>query len=194
LTQSSNAIVRYLEQASNSDSVKTSDEQERPISDESERQMLTPVPPSECIQAREAASLCLDGGLSELEAARLDLHLRGCAACRAYSREIGAIAIELRSAPLERPRVEIFAPRRRSGLRIHAAAVAAVGLVVAAAGSSFAIGRVVGTHGGTTTVTATGAADDAAGARADSQQQHILAMLRGTAEPDRPSSGKVIPL
>jgi predicted anti-sigma-YlaC factor YlaD len=157
--------------------------------------MPTPVPPSECIQAREAASLCLDGGLSELDAARLDLHLRGCAACRSYSREIGAIALELRSAPLEQPRVEIFTPRRRSGLRIHAAAVAAIGLVVAAAGSSFAIGRAVGTHGGaTTTVTATGAAEDAAGARADSQQQHVLAMLRGTAEPDRPSSGRVIPL
>jgi predicted anti-sigma-YlaC factor YlaD len=161
--------------------------------------MPTPVPPSECIQAREAASLCLDGGLNELDAARLDLHLRGCAACRSYSREIGAIALELRSAPLEQPRVEIFTPRRRSGLRIHAAAVAAVGLVVATAGSSFAIGRAVGTHGGaTTTVTATGvatgAAEDAAGARADSQQQHVLAMLRGTAEPDRPSSGRVIPL
>jgi predicted anti-sigma-YlaC factor YlaD len=145
------------------------------------------------MQAREAASLRLDGELFELEAVRLGLHLRDCADCRAYARELGAIATTLRSAPLEEPRFEVFALHRRSGLRIHAAAVAAVGLVAAVVGSSFAIGRAIGTQGGSPTVTAL-RAGDAASARADSQQQHVLAMLRGTGAPDRPSSGKVIPL
>jgi predicted anti-sigma-YlaC factor YlaD len=157
--------------------------------------MLTPVPPTDCMQAREGASLRLDGELSELGAVRLGLHLRDCAPCRAYTREIAAIALELRSSPLEQPRTERFVQRhrRRSGLGIQAAAVAAVGLVAAVAGSSFAIGKVVGDRERTTTVLAT-SAPDAPAIRADSNQQHVLAMLRGTVEPDRPSSGKVIPL
>jgi predicted anti-sigma-YlaC factor YlaD len=155
--------------------------------------MLTPVPPTDCMQAREAASLRLDGELSELESVRLGLHLRDCADCQRYARETASIALELRSAPLEQPSLEIFVPRRRRGYGVQVAAVAAVGLVAAVAGSSFAIGRVVGTHGGTTTVLAT-AAPDAAQIRADSVEQHVLAMLRGTSRRTLPSSGRVIAL
>jgi predicted anti-sigma-YlaC factor YlaD len=145
------------------------------------------------MQAREAASLRLDGELSELESVRLGLHLRDCADCRWYARETASIAVELRSAPLERPSLQIFVPRRRRGFGIQAAAVAAVGLLAVVAGSSFAVGRVVGTHGQTTTVFAT-SAPDAPAIRADSTQQHLLAMLRGTVEPAHPSYGKVIAL
>jgi predicted anti-sigma-YlaC factor YlaD len=157
--------------------------------------MLTPVPPTECTQAREAASLRLDGELSELEAVRLGLHLRDCAECRAYARAIGAITLELRAAPLERPLTQSFVPRRKRlpAMRMQAAAAAAVGLVAAVAGTSFAIGRVVGNEGSRPAVTATGAAD-AASARADSTQQHVLAMLPQAEQPSRPSAGKVIPL
>jgi predicted anti-sigma-YlaC factor YlaD len=162
-------------------------------SEEKKRKMLTPVPPTDCMQSREAASLRLDGELSELEAVRLGFHLRDCAPCRAYARELGAITMELRSAALEQPEVQVFVAKRRSGPRIQVAAVAAVGLVAAVAGSSFAIGRVVGTHGTTTTVTATGVAD-AAAIRADFQQQHVLALLPRVQDQRRPSSGKVIPL
>jgi predicted anti-sigma-YlaC factor YlaD len=155
--------------------------------------MLTPVPPTDCMQAREAASLRLDHELSELGAARLDVHLEDCGPCRAYAREIAAISSEIRGAPLEQPRVEVFVQRARRRPGTQAAAVAAVGLVAAVAGSSFALGRVVGDHGQTTTVLAT-SAPDAPSIRADSTQQHVLALLRGAVEPDRLSSGRVIPL
>lgn len=158
--------------------------------------MLTPVPPTDCMQAREAVSLRLDGDLSELEAVRLGLHLRDCADCRAYARDIAAITLELRSAPLEQMRVQTFVPRpkRASGLRLQAAAAAAVAFVAAVAGTSFAIGRAVGTGGQKPTFTATAAGTDGASARADSTQQHVLALLRGTEQPTVPATGRVIPL
>ena len=155
--------------------------------------MLTPVPPSDCMQAREAASLRLDGELSELEAVRLGLHLRDCPACRAYAREIAAITQELRATPLEQPNVRIFTPRRRSAPRIQAAAVAAVGLVAAVAGTSFAIGRAVGTEGRQPTVTATGSADSSS-VRVDSRNQHILAMVQRLRAPAVAGSTKALPL
>lgn len=65
--------------------------------------MLTPVPTSDCLLAREAASARLDGELSELETARLELHLRDCAACSAYASELDTIAVRLRTAPWSRP-------------------------------------------------------------------------------------------
>ena len=157
--------------------------------------MLTPVPPTECMQAREAASLRLDGELGELDSVRLGLHLRDCAECRAYARELAAIALELRSAPLERMRVESFVPRMKPAraFRVQAAAAAAVALVAAVAGTSFAIGRVVGTGGEKPTFTATGTGD-AVSVRADSAQQHVLALLSGTQRPAGPSAGRIIPL
>jgi predicted anti-sigma-YlaC factor YlaD len=157
--------------------------------------MLTPVPPTDCMQAREAASLRLDGELSEFDAVRLGLHLRDCAACHAYAREIEAITLELRSAPLEQPQGKSFVlrPKRVPAIRMQVAAVAAVGLVAAVAGTSFAIGRVVGTESDRTTRTATAAAD-AASVRADSTRQHVLAMLNGLRPPVRVGSGTALPL
>jgi predicted anti-sigma-YlaC factor YlaD len=109
--------------------------------------MLTPVPPSDCAHAREAASARLDGELSELEAAHLESHLERCSQCRAYAAGLGAIAGRLRSTALEQPGIVLFAPRSRRPLarvRVTAAAVA----VVAATGFSFAIGHSIGSHGG----------------------------------------------
>jgi anti-sigma factor RsiW len=118
----------------------------------------------------------LDDELSELENVRLDIHLRDCAHCRAYAREIAAVAAELRAAPLDVPRFQVFVQRRRPRLGVQSAAVAAVGLVAAVAGSSFAVGRVVGARDGGAKVIVT-AAPDASSIRADSVQQHVLAML-----------------
>ncbi|HEY8704874.1 MAG TPA: zf-HC2 domain-containing protein [Gaiellaceae bacterium] len=147
--------------------------------------MLTPVPPTECMSAREAASARLDSEVSELDVARLDAHLLACAACRAYAVAIAGVAAELRAAPLEWPShasVEVgISPRR---MPVAAAAAAAV-LVAAVTGSSFAVGRVLGaraTPNRTAAVTA-----DAAGLRRDSTQQHLLAMLNSfeLAQPSR---------
>jgi predicted anti-sigma-YlaC factor YlaD len=135
------------------------------------------IPPSECSRVRESVSCRLDGELSELEAARLDDHLRDCAECSAYARELHALATELRAAPLEQPRITVFvASRRRPLVRLQTVAAAAA-VVAVAAGSSFAIGRAVGVHDAShgpsqRTVTA-----DAFSLRADSTRQHILAML-----------------
>jgi len=98
--------------------------------------MLTPVPPSDCQQARESVSAQLDGELSELGTARLSAHLRECEACTAYALEVSAIANRLRTAPLERPGIGVALParRRRAGLQIAAAAAVAV-----AAASSLAV-------------------------------------------------------
>jgi anti-sigma factor RsiW len=105
--------------------------------------MLTPVPPSDCARARESASARLDGELAELQAAQLEAHLRSCSECRAYAAGIEIIAHGLRAAPLVEPSVAAFVPQRhrRRGL-IPAAAAAAI--VVAVAGSSFAVGGILG--------------------------------------------------
>ena len=108
--------------------------------------MLTPVPPSDCARTREFASARLDGELVELQAAQLEAHLRSCLDCRAYAAGIEVITLGLRAAPLEEPVAAVFVPQRhrRTGL-VPAAAAAAI--VVAVAGSSFAIGGMFGRQG-----------------------------------------------
>lgn len=139
--------------------------------------MLTPVPPTDCMRARESASTQLDGELSELEAARLDAHLRDCAECSAWAREVAGIVFELRKAPLVRPRRELTLPPMAVVRHMHVrAAGIAAAIVVGAAGLSFALGGLVGTSG--TNGPQRTATADLASLRADSTQQHLLAMIR----------------
>jgi anti-sigma factor RsiW len=157
--------------------------------------MLTPVPPTDCMLARESASARLDNELSELENARLDAHLRGCAECLAYAEEIGAIAVRLRAAALERPAERFVLPRRRvfSGVRLQAAvAAAAVAVVAAVAGSSFTLGHFLGVRN-SPVVTGTTAAD-LLSLRADSTQQHLLAMLPQLEPVPRAHPGQLEPV
>lgn len=138
--------------------------------------MLTPVSPIECVQARESASARLDGELPELDDVRLTAHLRGCADCRAFAEAAAALAVELRTAPLELPETAVYLPRRP---RVHAfrmeSAAAAVALVAMAAGASFALGRALGTGGTPAPPAATAA--DLVSLHGDFSQQHLLAML-----------------
>jgi predicted anti-sigma-YlaC factor YlaD len=134
------------------------------------------IPSAECDRAREFVSCRVDGELSELEAVRLDDHLRECADCSAFARELHALSFALREAPLERPEINVFMPaRRRPRVRLQTAAAAAVVLV--AAGSSFFIGRVIGVHCTEHRAPARGFVGEALELRADSTQQHVLAML-----------------
>jgi anti-sigma factor RsiW len=96
--------------------------------------MLTPVPLSDCEQARQGVSAQLDGELPELGSARLAAHLRECPACSAYAFEVAAVATRIRSAPLERPaaRIQLRHPRRPA-TRATVVAVAAALLLVAGA-------------------------------------------------------------
>jgi predicted anti-sigma-YlaC factor YlaD len=118
--------------------------------------MLTPVPPSDCTRARESASARLDGELVELQAAQLEAHLRACPECRAYAEGITASTGLLRAAPLDQPSGAMFTPvtqrRRRIGVL---PAVAAAAVMIAIAGSSFAVGGMLGRQGSTTTAPTT---------------------------------------
>ena len=153
--------------------------------------MLILVPSNDCLQAREAASARLDGELSELEAARLDAHLRGCAACSVYALELSAIAESLRRADLEQPQLDLTLPRRRAlpGIRVAAAAAA---VVAVGAGSAFALGHGLGSgKGPAATIQVSG--PDLAGLRADIKNQHLFAMLRQTQPPrGLVQSGRII--
>jgi len=136
--------------------------------------MLNLVPQSDCAQAREAASARLDCELPELDAARLDAHLRACAECRAYAAEIETITVGLRAVPLEWPEIRVIMPRRRR-VPVQTAAAAAAAVVLAAiAGSSFALGRAFNGHG-VTARTVTGSAY--LGVHADANHERLLAQL-----------------
>ncbi|HVS86396.1 MAG TPA: zf-HC2 domain-containing protein [Gaiellaceae bacterium] len=94
--------------------------------------MLTPVPPTECMRARESASAQLDGELSELESVRLDAHLRDCLACREYAAAAALVAFELRCADLQHPAVAMFTVPRPRRTRIPASAAVAAAVMLAA--------------------------------------------------------------
>jgi predicted anti-sigma-YlaC factor YlaD len=143
--------------------------------------MLTSVPKSDCLQAREDVSARLDGELSELGTARLELHLRDCAECSAYAAEIEAVALRLRATEPERPERPIVLPHRRR-LPIPATA-AAVAAAAAVAISAAALANGLGS-GSKPARGAVGMPADLAGLRADALDQHLFAMLRST-EPQR---------
>jgi predicted anti-sigma-YlaC factor YlaD len=119
--------------------------------------MLTPVPPTDCMLARESASARLDGELPELDALRLDAHLASCAECAGFAASIAGATAQLRAAPLEPAPAAVFVPRARRR-RPHLVAVAAASIVVAAAaGTSFVLGQQLGGRGGSTTPLVRGA-------------------------------------
>ncbi|MDX6486632.1 MAG: putative zinc-finger [Gaiellaceae bacterium] len=134
--------------------------------------MLISVPNSDCTNAREAVSARLDGELSELEALRLDVHLRACAACRSYSQEVERITLSLRAASSDQPRIRIELPVRRRHVPVRSAAAAVA--LVAAVGSSFALGRSLDS-GGRPAKAVTAAEVRTTSAVAPSEQ--LLAML-----------------
>jgi predicted anti-sigma-YlaC factor YlaD len=94
----------------------------------------------ECEHARVWAALAPDGELSELEQRSLRSHLRGCAPCTSFAREVQGVTSLLRSEELVSPSSIAAStrlmPRRQSGLaRVRpiaaAAAVALMALGVA---------------------------------------------------------------
>jgi anti-sigma factor RsiW len=89
-------------------------------------------------RAREAASLRLDGELSQLERALLDRHVERCPECAAFVADVGSFTAALReAAPVELPapiRLPLHRRRagelvRNSGAWIAAASVAATALL-----------------------------------------------------------------
>ncbi len=156
--------------------------------------MLIPVPPSECVRACEAASRRLDGELSELEVTRLDAHLRRCPACREVVSETAAIVDQLRRAPLETPAASAFEPRRRRPASMPRLQAAAAVLAVVAAGSSFALGRVVAREGSTPAPATVATPADLGSARQDEIEQHLLALLPRLSGSQTPLIGSAVAL
>jgi|SRR5581483_136662 len=123
--------------------------------------MIEPLPPALCESARKAASLQLDGELSEVGSARLEAHLRECEACAGYARELAAITMRMRSAPLEQPALRVPLRRARPArLGTAAAAAAAVAAVLLVAVGVLGTGRTTPTSPATT-VSAPGVPPDA---------------------------------
>jgi len=109
--------------------------------------MLTPVPPTDCMRAREGASARLDGALDELESVWLDGHLGRCAACSAFAGQVGATAALLRRAPLDPAPAGLFVRGRRR-TAVPVAAVAATIVIAVTAATSFFVGQQLGERSG----------------------------------------------
>ena len=93
----------------------------------------------ECERARSRASLGLDGELSQVEQALLRAHIGCCASCAGFERDLAALTLEIRRAPLLRPTRAAMPDRRRStGRRVLQVGVAAAAVAIAAALGSLA--------------------------------------------------------
>jgi anti-sigma factor RsiW len=109
--------------------------------------MLIPVPPTDCMRAREAVSVRLDGELCELDEVRLDQHLDDCPACSRFAADAARTTQVLRDTPLVTAPLAPFVARRRYPVRVPFAAAAAVMLIAATSGSLFLAGRFLGGAG-----------------------------------------------
>lgn len=147
--------------------------------------MLRIVPPTDCLQAREAVSARLDGELGELDAARLEQHLAACGECRAFAADADGVARMLRTTALEPAPTGLLAERSRRRIAGPAAVAAATLVVAVAAGASFFMGELIGSRGSAQHGTATATAATVA--------PGLVAMLHGSAHP-RAQTGRVIAL
>jgi anti-sigma factor RsiW len=93
----------------------------------------------QCDRAREAASLRLDGELSEFEQALLGAHLGRCEPCNSFAAELDAVTTRLRTAPLERLEQPVVLPARRRFSRRPAEIAAAAALMLTALGVTGAV-------------------------------------------------------
>jgi predicted anti-sigma-YlaC factor YlaD len=110
--------------------------------------MLNPVPPTDCMRAREGASARLDGALDELESVWLEGHLGRCAACEAFAGQAAATAAVLRAAPLDPAPAGLFSARGRRRTAMPVAAVAASLAIAVTAATSFFVGQQLGERNG----------------------------------------------
>jgi anti-sigma factor RsiW len=121
--------------------------------------------------------------------AQLEAHLRSCPECQAYAAGIGEITLRLSSAALEQPAGAVFVPQRHRRIGV-VPATAAAAIVVAVAGSSFAVGGMLGRQGSQVPPPAT----TETSARTGSIDQLVLPMLRGQPSPTVLRTGKIIAL
>ena len=96
---------------------------------------------SDCDRMRGVISACLDGEVSEVERATLDVHLAACGDCRAHAAGLAETSRLLRTTPLEELSFPIALPSHRlrfartMQLGAAAAAVAATVLLSVTVGA-----------------------------------------------------------
>jgi predicted anti-sigma-YlaC factor YlaD len=97
------------------------------------------VRPLACERARQWASQRVDTDLSELEAARLERHISGCATCATFVTQLASVVGALRSAPIAHLSEPVFFPVARRS-RHHVMRFAALGTTIAAVCAAVAVG------------------------------------------------------
>jgi predicted anti-sigma-YlaC factor YlaD len=88
----------------------------------------------------------MDGELSELESALLEAHLKRCEPCRAFSAGVESVALQLRSATLERLEEPVVLPSRHSAPAARVVRVSAAAALVAAAAGLGTLFGAIGPH------------------------------------------------
>ena len=115
---------------------------------------------SDCDRMRSVISACLDGEVSEVERATMDVHLAACADCRAYAAGLAETSRLLRAAPLE----ELDFPIALPSHRLRLARTMQLGAAAAAVAATVLLSVTVGTgpNRGLTSVSASAANGPAA--------------------------------
>jgi predicted anti-sigma-YlaC factor YlaD len=115
---------------------------------------------SDCDRMRSVISACLDGEVSEVERATLDVHLAACADCRAYAAGLAETSRLLRATPLE----ELGFPIALPSHRLRLARTMQLGAAAAAVAATVLLSVTVGTgpNRGLTSVSASAANGPAA--------------------------------
>ena len=93
-----------------------------------------------CHRIREQVSLRLDDELSQLELRMVAAHLERCADCQAFEESVREFTEELRTAPLQSPRLPIVVRRTRRVSLSTAQLSAAAALAVAVLGALSQVG------------------------------------------------------
>jgi predicted anti-sigma-YlaC factor YlaD len=96
--------------------------------------------PNECERIHGVISACLDGEVSEVEQAKMGLHLASCGECREYASQVADTSRLLRDTPLEDLGFAIVLPSRR----LRLARTLQVGAAAAAIAVTVALGSTIG--------------------------------------------------
>ena len=96
---------------------------------------------SDCDRMRGVISGCLDGEVSEVERATMDVHLAACADCRAYAAGLAETSRLLRATPLE----ELGFPIALPSHRLRLARTMQLGTAAAAVAATVLLSVTVGT-------------------------------------------------
>jgi predicted anti-sigma-YlaC factor YlaD len=96
--------------------------------------MRAGISPLVCDRVRGQVSVVLDGELSQLEQRMVASHLARCADCRSFEESVREFTLQMRSAPLESPRVPVVVRRARRAVLSTANVSVAAMLAVAVLG------------------------------------------------------------